>query len=186
MRHGRHHRLRRAPPPTPPGRWGRMPSTRSPSPLVPHHHSRRRTEAMRGARSGSSTPPPALGTGELRPPSRTPSSQPQATAPPSATSSSSYQRMWLLSTPYRVGAPNAAGGRTTTARSPMMTTLQPTWTSLVARQRWSLRPPQAHRLALSSQLWAVVVMTLVDRDLAVGGGSAIGRAHSWCAACLLG
>lgn len=65
-----------------------------------------------------------------------------------------------------------------------MTTPQATWMPLIARQRRSLHPPQAPRIILS-RLWVVVELTLADRDLAEGGGSAAGCAHNWCAACLL-
>ena len=69
----------------------------------------------------------------------------------------------------------------------MKTTPRHTWRPLVARRSLPQRPPCAPRL-VQPQFWgaaerglctAVLVLNWADRDMAVGGGSAAGHAHSW-------
>ena len=84
-----------------------------------------------------------------------------------------------------VDARRAVDGRMKTARGPTTTTPHPTSMPCVAQHcRW-LRPHRAPRLV---QSWHVVEVewALDGKNLGEDGGDAVGRAPSWCTACLPG
>jgi hypothetical protein len=60
----------------------------------------------------------------------------------------------------------------------MTTALQATLRSYAARQRRSWCPLLSPSVALP-WVWTVLERTMIDRDKGMGGGSAVGRVHSW-------